>query len=140
MSSISFSKKMFGYDVMEVDNYINKVNKEYEKSLSDKQQEAKRLKQFGLVTEHEIKDLQKKIEKFYLQKSKVADVVIDIQKQSDIVEEQKVRVCEQQKIDLENEVSKKLQEKDKIKRDTEELKREVLNVLDRYKGNLGISI
>ena len=89
-----------------------------------------------MESDEKIKELQERIEQIYSQKSQIADILLKVEEKAEEVEKETIEKCEKRKRELDMEISKKVDELNKIKMDISGLQEEVVNLLNKYKNGL----
>lgn len=111
---MQFSRKLWGYRQDQVDNYINKMNVEYEKKAQSLQLEINNMMKVNEQLKDEISSLQAELIKYQKAEKAVAEAFIQAQLKAITIEEDaRIVVAE-----MENEVLQKMESK---KRELDEL-------------------
>ena len=111
---MQFSRKLWGYRQDQVDNYINKMNVEYEKKAQSLQLEINNMMKVNEQLKDEISSLQAELIKYQKAEKAVAEAFIQAQLKAITIEEDARSVV----AEMENEVLQKMESK---KRELDEL-------------------
>lgn len=134
--SSKFRKVFFGFDPGEVTNEIKNIDLEYQKRIAALQAEIEGVKEELNESEKKAEDLRQRLNSYMERELLIAEVMLTAQKNAQRIEEE---AREKARIMLEKsdeELKKKLQELDFLRKKVERFKEEFREVLDKYKFSL----
>lgn len=135
-----FDTSMFGFNKSDVNFYIEKMLKEFDDKLKEKDAELEVLKNQNKDLKVKFDELSRKSEHMEEVRTKIADVLINAQEKAEtIVQDAKTKAMEEKK-SLEQIIE---QEKEKIvdiKHDLKTLKAETVDMLRKYEAQLSSMI
>lgn len=131
-----FGTSMFGFKKSDVNAYIEKILREFEDKLNEKDDEISALKS-------QLRDLRTKYEELSMRadqikddRSKIADVLIQAKENAELIlENAKLQAIDERK-KLEDMVEREKEKLVDIKAELKTLKSEVVNTLKKYEGQL----
>lgn len=136
MEEIGISKGLFGFDKIQVNQYIADLKADYNVLISQKDSEIEKLKKENEELKESLKDYEENKEKIKQDKEAIACVLLKAQEQANCIVEQTRVEFEKEKVSLEDIVEKEREKLLDVKKDLGTLKLAVVNVLEKYAKEL----
>ncbi|MCX7710117.1 MAG: DivIVA domain-containing protein [Clostridia bacterium] len=132
-----FRTSLFGFNKSDVNTYIEKMLKEFDDKLKEKEDEIAALKNQNKEIRIKYEDLARKADQINEDRAKIADVLIKAQEKGQLmIEDARLQAIEEKK-KLESMVEQEKEKLVDIKKELKILKSEVVNTLKKYEGQLG---
>lgn len=131
-----FRGAMFGFKKSDVNLYIEKLLKEFDDKLKEKDDEIASLKNQNREIRIKYEEIARKADQINEDRAKIADVLIKAQEKAQLMlEDAKSKALEEKK-KLEEMIEQERERLVDIKAELKTLKAEVVNTLRRYEGQL----
>ena len=131
-----FGSSLFGFKKSDVNSYIEKILREFDEKLKEKESEIADLKNQCREFRIKYEDIARKTDKVSEDRAKIADVLIKAQEKAEtIVEEEKNQSIEERK-KLSALTEKEREKLVDIKQEIKGLKQELTKVLKKYEEEL----
>ncbi|MCX8130391.1 MAG: DivIVA domain-containing protein [Clostridia bacterium] len=131
-----FRNSFFGFKKSDVNAYIEKILKEFDDKLKEKDDEITALKNQNREAKLKFEDLSKKADQINEDRAKIADVLIKAQEKAElIIEDARLQAIDEKK-KLEQMVEEEKEKLVDLKQELKLLKSEVINTLKKYEGQL----
>ena len=132
-----FRTSMFGFKKSDVNSYIEKILREFEDKLKEKDDEISSLKNQSRDIRQKYDELAKKADQINEDRAKIADVLIKAQEKAELMmEDARLQALEEKK-KLEEMIEQERERLVDIKAELKTLKSEVVNTLKKYDNQLG---
>lgn len=135
-----FGTSLFGFKQSDVNSYIEKILREFDDKLKEKENEIANLKNQCREIRIKYEDIARKTDQISEDRAKIADVLIKAQEKADtILDEARIQSNEERKklSDLTEKEKEKLVD---IKQEIKMLKQDVAKVLKKYSDELDILV
>lgn len=127
-----FGTSLFGFKKSDVNAYIEKIIREFDEKLKEKDDEISSLKNQSREFRVKFEELAKKADQINEDRAKIADVLIKAQEKAELMlEDAKLQAVEEKK-KLEYMVEKEREKLVDIKGELKNLKHETISALKRY--------
>lgn len=131
-----FRTSLFGFNKSDVNTYIEKMLKEFDDKLKEKEDEIVQLKNQNKEIRIKYEDLAKKADQINEDRAKIADVLIKAQEKGQVmIEDARIQAIEEKK-KLESMIENEKEKLVDIKKELKILKSEVVSTLKKYEGQL----
>lgn len=135
-----FRTSMFGFKKSDVNSYIEKMLREFDDRLKEKDDEIAVLKNQNKEIRLKYDDIAQKADQINEDRAKIADVLIKAQEKAELMlEDAKVQAIEEKKR-LEQMIEEEREKLVDIKAELKTLKSEVVTTLKKYEGQLNVMI
>jgi chromosome segregation ATPase len=135
-----FRTSMFGFKKSDVNSYIEKMLREFDDRLKEKDDEIAVLKSQNKEIKMKYDDIAQKADQINEDRAKIADVLIKAQEKAELMlEEARVQAIEEKKR-LEQMIEEEREKLVDIKAELKTLKSEVVATLKKYEGQLNVMI
>jgi len=132
-----FRTSLFGFKKSDVNSYIEKMLKEFDERLKEKDNEISTYKNQAREFKAKYEDIASKADQINEDRAKIAGVLIKAQEKADsIIEDAKTQAMEEKKR-LEEIIEREREKLVDIKAELKVLKSEVVNTLKKYEAQLG---
>ncbi len=131
-----FGTSLFGFKKSDVNTYIEKMLREFDDKLKEKDDEIAAIKNQSREIRIKYEDLAKKADQINEDRAKIADVLIKAQEKGQLmIEDAKLQAIDEKK-KLEEMIEKEKEKLVDIKQELKLLKSEVVSTLKKYDGQL----
>ena len=128
---------MGGFNKTDVNSYIEKILKEYDEKLKQKDDEIAALRNQSNIYKGKYEELSKQANQLNEDRAKIADVLITArEKAQTMLEDARIEALEEKK-KLEGIIEQEKEKLIDIRREMKTLKGEVVNTLEKYATQLG---
>lgn len=131
-----FGTSMFGFKKSDVNSYIEKILREFEEKLKEKDDEISALKNQSRDIRQKYEELAKKADQINEDRAKIADVLIKAQEKAELMLEDARAQAMEEKKRLEEMIESEREKLVDIKAELKTLKSEVINTLKKYENQL----
>lgn len=132
-----FRTSLFGFKKVDVSTYIEKLLREFDDKLKEKDDEIATLKNQNKEYKQKYEDLYKKADQINEDREKIANVLIKAQEQAQsMLKDARLEALEEKK-KLEETIEKEKEKLVDIRQELKTLKSEVVNTLKKYEVQLG---
>lgn len=131
-----FRNSLFGFNRSDVNTYIEKMLKEFDDKLKEKEDEIASLKSNNKEIRIRYEDLARKSDEINEDRAKIADVLIKAQEKGQVMIEEARHQAIDEKKKLEELVENEKEKLVDIKKELKLLKSEVVSTLKKYEGQL----
>jgi len=131
-----FRTSLFGFNKSDVNYYIEKILREFENKLKEKDDEISTLKTKNSELQARYDEVSKKSNQSYEEKAKVASALIKAQEAADLIVEEARKQAEEEKKKLEGMIEEKREELVDIKEQLKVLKADVIYLLKKFDEQL----
>lgn len=132
-----FRSSTFGFNKDDVNNYIEKIVKEFENKLKEKNEEIISLKNQNSEIIAKYDTLSMRAGQIDNDREKIADVLIKAQSDAEKVMEEARASAETEKIRLEQILESEREKIVDVKEDLKKLRSSAIQVLHKYEGQIG---
>ena len=132
-----FRTSLFGFNKVDVNTYIEKLLREFDDKLKEKDDEIAALKNQNREFKQKYEELFKKADQINEDREKIATVLIKAQEQAQtMLEEARLEALDEKK-KLEETIESEKEKLVDIRQELKALKSEVVNTLKKYETQLG---
>jgi cell division septum initiation protein DivIVA len=131
-----FGTSMFGFKKSDVNSYIEKILREFEEKLKEKDDEISALKNQSRDIRQKYEELARKADQINEDRAKIADVLIKAQEKAELMLEDARAQAVEEKKRLEEMIESEREKLVDIKAELKTLKSEVINTLKKYENQL----
>lgn len=131
---------MGGFNKADVNTYIEKILREFDDKLKEKDDEATVLKNQNKEYKYKYEELLKKAEQINDDRAKIADVLIKAQEKAQLMLEDARMEALEEKKKLEDTIEQEKEKLVDIRQEVKMLKGEVISTLKKYESQLGTYI
>lgn len=135
-----FSTALFGFKKMDVNSYLEKMNKEYEEKIKIKEREIADIKAQYRDVKSKYDVLSINIDQVKEDREKIANALITAQEKAGVIIDEARKQAADEKKMLEQQVENEKEKLVDIKQELKVLKVEVVDKLKRYEGELSAFI
>lgn len=128
---------MGGFKKADVNAYIEKILREFDDKLKEKDDEIAGLKQQGKDTRAKYEEMLKKSDQINEDRAKIAEVLIKAQEKADLMLENARLEALEEKRQLEATIEQDKEKLVDIRQEVKSLKGEIVNMLKKYESQLG---
>lgn len=131
-----FRTSLFGFKKSDVNSYIEKILREFDDRLKEKEDEMAHIKNQNSAVKERYDELLDKAEQINADRAKIADVLIKAQEKAErILEDSRNQALEEKK-SIEDLIEKEKEKLVDIKEELKDLKIEAVNTLKKYELQL----
>jgi len=131
-----FGSSLFGFKKSDVNYYIEKILKEFEDKIKEKDNEIAVLKNQNREIKAEYENLAKMAHQINEDRAKIADVLIKAQEQAEQILEEARKQALEEKRNLEQMIEQEREKLVDMKEELKALKQETVNTLKKYESQL----
>lgn len=131
-----FRTSMFGFKKVDVNTYMEKILREFDDKLKEKDDEIASLKNQNKDTRTKYEELAKKADQINEDRARIADVLIKAQEKAQQLMEDARLEAQEEKKRLEVTIEQEKERLVDIKQELKSLKSEVVSTLKKYEGQL----
>jgi phage shock protein A len=128
---------MGGFKKADVNTYIEKILREFDDKLKEKDDEIAGIKLQSKDVRTKYEELQKKADQINEDRAKIADVLIKAQEKADLMMENARLEALEEKKQLEETIEQDREKLVDIRQEVKALKGEIVNMLKKYESQLG---
>lgn len=132
-----FGTSLFGFKKSDVNSYIEKILREFDDKLKEKDDEIASLKNQGRELRAKYEELAKKADQINDDRAKIADVLIKAQEKAELILEDARNQAIEEKKRLEEIIEQEREKLVDIKEELKTLKAAVANILKKHETQLG---
>ncbi len=132
-----FGTSFFGFTKPDVNSYIEKMLKEFDERLKQKDDEIANLKNQNRELRIKYEDLERKSNQLNEDRSKIADAIIKAQEKAETILEEARQQAMEEKKKLESSIEEEKEKLVDIKRELKGLRNEVISRLKKFDSQIG---
>jgi cell division initiation protein len=133
-----FRASVSGFNKSDVNNFIEKILKEFDNKLKEKDEEIAALKNQNRDVKAKYEDLARKADQINDDRAKIGDVLIKAQEKAEIMlEDARVNAMEEKK-KLEQMIEVEREKLVDVKEELKKLRNDAIETLHKYEGQLGV--